>query len=170
MAKGRSIHLKSGAKVAFFPTVADGSGGFKFTSADGVETRLKLSYPAIEAVRDLTKSFRRADVVGEWVVAVTPTPTDPGAVISSEDEEPPPEIHVAYSGPTEVDTTVCPDPVTEALRAELLARAARGKAKYGQTVSDNPLPLKEWLQHALEEALDLAVYLRRAMDELPSDA
>lgn len=34
------------------------------------------------------------------------------------------------------------------------------------TVAENPLPLRQWLQHALEEALDQAVYLQRAIEEL----
>lgn len=53
------------------------------------------------------------------------------------------------------------DPITAALCAELHARAARGLTKYGVSVSDNPLTPREWLQHAKEEALDLATYLER---------
>lgn len=34
------------------------------------------------------------------------------------------------------------------------------------TVADNPLALRDWLQHALEEVLDQAVYLKRAINEL----
>jgi hypothetical protein len=33
-------------------------------------------------------------------------------------------------------------------------------------VQDNPLPLRAWLQHALEEALDLAIYLQRAVEQI----
>lgn len=53
------------------------------------------------------------------------------------------------------------DPITEALVAELHARAARGVIKYGVSVTNNPLTPREWLQHAKEEALDLATYLER---------
>ena len=45
-------------------------------------------------------------------------------------------------------------------------RQQMGIKKYGVTVQDNPLSLKEWLQHAYEEALDLAIYLKRAQKEL----
>lgn len=45
-------------------------------------------------------------------------------------------------------------------------RQQRGISKYGMTVSDNPLDLKQWLQHAYEECLDQAVYLKRAIKEL----
>lgn len=40
-----------------------------------------------------------------------------------------------------------------------------GIAKYGTTVAENPLTHAEWLQHAYEECLDMAVYLKRAMTE-----
>lgn len=53
------------------------------------------------------------------------------------------------------------DPITAALVAELHQRAARGVIKYGVSVANNPLTPREWLQHAKEEALDLAVYLER---------
>jgi hypothetical protein len=56
---------------------------------------------------------------------------------------------------------------TEAKVCTLIAqRQALGVKKYGMTVENNPLTHKEWLQHALEEALDLAVYLQRAIEEL----
>lgn len=60
-------------------------------------------------------------------------------------------------GPTGTEAIVC---------ADIAERQRRGVAKYGTTVKDNPLSLKEWLQHAYEECLDQAVYLRRAIDEL----
>lgn len=53
---------------------------------------------------------------------------------------------------------------------EIAARQARGMAKYGTSVADNPLTLRQWLQHALEECLDQAVYLRRAIAELDAQA
>ena len=56
---------------------------------------------------------------------------------------------------------------TELRVCQLIAeRQMMGIAKYGTTVSDNPLPLREWLQHALEETLDQAIYLKRAIEEL----
>lgn len=55
----------------------------------------------------------------------------------------------------------------EALVIDDIARRQRlGIAKYGTTVADNPLALRAWLQHAYEEHLDAAVYLRRAMNEI----
>ena len=56
---------------------------------------------------------------------------------------------------------------TELRVCQLIAeRQMMGISKYGTTVSDNPLPLREWLQHALEETLDQAIYLKRAIEEL----
>lgn len=66
------------------------------------------------------------------------------------------------------DTTaiVMPHGIEAMLCTEIAARQARGMAKYGTSVADNPLTLRQWLQHALEESLDMAVYLRRAIAEL----
>ena len=50
--------------------------------------------------------------------------------------------------------------------ADIAARQALGLSKYGVSVEDNNLSLREWLNHAYEECLDQAVYLRRAMEEL----
>jgi hypothetical protein len=50
--------------------------------------------------------------------------------------------------------------------ADIAARQAKGIAKYGTTVEANPLPALEWARHAYEEALDMAVYLRRLVEEL----
>ena len=59
--------------------------------------------------------------------------------------------------PTGIEAEVCRD---------IASRQRMGLAKYGQSVADNPLTLREWLRHAYEEALDSAVYLRRAIDEM----
>ena len=59
--------------------------------------------------------------------------------------------------PTGTEAKVCND---------IAARQELGINKYGVTVADNPLELREWLQHAYEETLDKAVYLKRAIDEI----
>lgn len=61
------------------------------------------------------------------------------------------------SAPTGIEAIVCSD---------IASRQALGIAKYGVTVADNPLSLREWLTHAYQECLDQAVYLRRAIAEL----
>jgi len=56
---------------------------------------------------------------------------------------------------------------TEKRLCELVAaRQQLGRKKYGFTVAENPLSHRQWLQHGLEEALDLAVYLLRSIEEL----
>ena len=56
---------------------------------------------------------------------------------------------------------------TEARVCELIAARQRlGTAKYGTTVAGNPLELRAWLQHQLEELLDAAIYCQRAIEEL----
>lgn len=61
------------------------------------------------------------------------------------------------SAPTGIESAVC---------ADIARRQALGIAKYRTTVADNPLELRQWLQHAYEEVLDQAVYLKRAMAEM----
>lgn len=58
--------------------------------------------------------------------------------------------------PTGVEAQVCDD---------IARRQHFGLAKYGTTVADNPLTHKQWLEHAYFEALDMAIYLKRAMQE-----
>lgn len=53
-----------------------------------------------------------------------------------------------------------------AVMADIKDRQIKGIAKYGTTVKENPLELREWLQHAYEECLDQAVYLKRAIQEI----
>jgi hypothetical protein len=62
-----------------------------------------------------------------------------------------------YYWPTGIEAQVC---------ADIAKRQQLGIAKYGTTVADNPLTHRQWLEHAYEEALDMAVYLRRAMAEI----
>lgn len=49
---------------------------------------------------------------------------------------------------------------------DIRRRQALGINKYGVTVRDNPLSFRQWLQHAYEECLDQAIYLKRAMEEM----
>ena len=50
--------------------------------------------------------------------------------------------------------------------ADIKRRQELGINKYGTTVANNPLDLRQWLQHAYEETLDNAVYMKRAIQEL----
>ena len=61
--------------------------------------------------------------------------------------------------------TTIPDTETQVC-ADIKRRQELGIAKYGTTVAQNPLELRQWLQHAYEEKLDDAVYMKRAIQEL----
>jgi hypothetical protein len=63
------------------------------------------------------------------------------------------------SHPSGIEAAVCKD---------IADRQRIGIAKYGLTVAENPLPLRQWLQHAYEETLDKAIYLKRAIVEMDS--
>jgi hypothetical protein len=45
-------------------------------------------------------------------------------------------------------------------------RAAHGLNKYGKTMERNDLNVLDWVTHAQEEAMDLAVYLERLKQEI----
>lgn len=79
------------------------------------------------------------------------SPDDLGAIDPEELEL------AAKAGPTGTEARVC---------ADIAERQALGRSKYGTTVEENPLPLADWIRHAYEEALDLAIYLKRAGEEL----
>lgn len=61
------------------------------------------------------------------------------------------------------------DSVVEAVREDLLKRSQVGIKKYGITLERTDLGLKDWLQHAYEETLDSANYLKRAIIELEKE-
>jgi hypothetical protein len=63
--------------------------------------------------------------------------------------------------PTGIEAIVCKD---------IAARQQLGINKYGTTVADNNLSLREWLEHQYEELLDAAVYCRRAIAEIDANA
>ena len=54
------------------------------------------------------------------------------------------------------------DTVVEEVREDLHNRSQVGIKKYNTTLDRNDVDLKGWLQHAYEEALDMALYLKRA--------
>lgn len=45
-------------------------------------------------------------------------------------------------------------------------RADKGKDTYGTTMDRDDLSTEEWINHAIEEALDLAIYLTKIRKEL----
>jgi len=55
------------------------------------------------------------------------------------------------------------DSVVEAVREDLLRRSAIGIKKYNVTLDRTDLSLVDWLQHAYEECLDQANYLKKSI-------
>jgi hypothetical protein len=55
--------------------------------------------------------------------------------------------------------------IYEQIISDLKEREAMGIRKYGTSVDDAMLTQKEWMQHAYEEALDFAVYLKKLMNQ-----
>lgn len=62
------------------------------------------------------------------------------------------------------------DPITQAVCDRLQSRAAVGKQKYGVTLERTDLSRLDWLRHAQEEAMDLAVYLEKLIQLEQSEA
>jgi len=56
-----------------------------------------------------------------------------------------------------------PSTIIALVQNDLFEREQRGLNKYGTTVDRNDLTEEQWLQHAYEEALDLAVYLKKTI-------
>jgi hypothetical protein len=65
-----------------------------------------------------------------------------------------------------IDPSRFPSGIEAAVCHDIEARQRMGFAKYGITVEENPLSLRDWLQHAYEETLDKAIYLKRAISEI----
>ena len=55
--------------------------------------------------------------------------------------------------------------IEDAVMAKIYERAVMGKAKYGVTMERDDLTELEWLVHAQEESMDLAVYLERLIQD-----
>jgi hypothetical protein len=48
----------------------------------------------------------------------------------------------------------------------LRSRSETGIRKYGTTMDRTDLEVKQWIDHAIEECLDQALYLQKIKDEL----
>jgi hypothetical protein len=58
------------------------------------------------------------------------------------------------------------DSVVYRIAMLLKTRSETGIRKYGTTLDRTDLEVKQWIDHAIEEALDLALYLERVKSEL----
>jgi hypothetical protein len=59
----------------------------------------------------------------------------------------------------------CQSDIYKEVISDLISREKMGRIKYGTTVDNANLSEKEWMQHAYEEALDFAIYLKRMMSK-----
>jgi len=59
----------------------------------------------------------------------------------------------------------CQSDIYKEVISDLISREKMGRTKYGTTVDNANLSEKEWMQHAYEEALDFAIYLKRMMSK-----
>ena len=57
------------------------------------------------------------------------------------------------------------DKVVQGVVNSILSRSDAGTKKYGVNLNREDLTVIEWLQHAQEEALDMALYLEKLKQE-----
>lgn len=62
-----------------------------------------------------------------------------------------------------------PDSVVQNVIKEHTERAKKGKEKYNATLDRTDLSVIDYLQHAKEEAMDLALYLEKTIQMLKGD-
>lgn len=60
------------------------------------------------------------------------------------------------------------DPIVNSVISKLVNRSNRGMSTYGVAMTRKDISTKQWLLHAQEEALDLANYLERIIQEYDS--
>ena len=60
------------------------------------------------------------------------------------------------------------DTVVYRIASLLRSRSETGIRKYGTTLDRTDLEVKQWIDHAIEESLDHALYLMKLKDELSS--
>jgi hypothetical protein len=92
---------------------------------------------------------RDAEIAAEMLKWVQSLPMAPWAVLLRKAAE------RLNDRPQGTEARVCED---------IASRQRLGIAKYGVTVEQSDEKFKAWLQHAYEEALDMAVYLKRAIE------
>jgi len=66
----------------------------------------------------------------------------------------------------ETRTILKTDSIVDSVIDEHIARAEMGKEKYNNTLDRTDLSVLDYLQHAKEEAMDLALYLEKTIQML----
>ena len=74
---------------------------------------------------------------------------------------------LGYVGPHPTTRTIITtDSVVDSVIDEHIKRAQMGKEKYNNTLDRTDLSVLDYLQHAKEEAMDLALYLEKTIQML----
>jgi hypothetical protein len=58
------------------------------------------------------------------------------------------------------------DPIVSAVIRKMYQRSQVGIKKYGTTLERDDLTTEQWIDHAIEEAMDLVLYLTKLKTEL----
>lgn len=69
-----------------------------------------------------------------------------------------------HQTPKVLYTNYTPDTVVQSIIEKFVERAEFGEKKYGVTLDRTDLELLDYLQHAKEEAMDLTLYLQKAIN------
>lgn len=59
-----------------------------------------------------------------------------------------------------------PDSVVRRVNEKFVSRAEVGYAKYGNTMDRDDLTVEEWIDHAMEEMMDMLLYMEKLRAEL----
>ena len=62
------------------------------------------------------------------------------------------------------------DPIVNTVIQRMKDRSAEGMEKYGCTMLRDDLSTSKWIDHAIEELLDAAIYLERIKHDIQIDA
>ena len=70
--------------------------------------------------------------------------------------------------PTKMDfeTYASEDPIVSAVIRKMYQRSQVGIKKYGTTLERDDLSTEQWIDHAIEEAMDLVLYLTKLKTQL----
>ena len=58
------------------------------------------------------------------------------------------------------------DSIVQSVVEKFISRAEFGRKKYGQTLDRQDLTTDEWINHAIEEAMDMILYMAKLKVEL----
>lgn len=58
------------------------------------------------------------------------------------------------------------DSIVQSVVEKFISRAEFGRKKYGQTMDRQDLTTDEWINHAIEEAMDMILYMAKLKAEL----